>query len=88
MLDSDEICNGCLGHHRKRDETDWEQRTRELERIVSSAKQQSSGYDCVVPASGGKDSWVQMKFAQELGLKPLALTWKTPTCTELGERNL
>ena len=46
------------------------------------------GYDCLMPVSGGKDSTWQIVKCLELGLKPLAVTWKTPARTAIGQRNL
>jgi N-acetyl sugar amidotransferase len=56
--------------------------------VVENAKTLSEGYDCLVPVSGGKDSFWQIVKCLEYGLKPLAVTWKTPARTELGRRNL
>ena len=50
---------------------------KELLKIVNDAKN-SSGYDCLIPVSGGKDSTWQVVECLKLGLKPLAVTWKTP----------
>jgi N-acetyl sugar amidotransferase len=61
-----------------------------LRELVSEAKSRARGtYDCIVPVSGGKDSWYQVAVAKkELGLSVLTVTWKTPGRTELGQRNL
>jgi N-acetyl sugar amidotransferase len=48
----------------------------------------SSGYDCIIPVSGGKDSTWQVVKCLEYGLRPLAVTWKPPGRTALGTRNL
>ena len=42
----------------------------------------------MVPVSGGKDSHWQVLTCLEHGLTPLAVTWRTPSRTELGARNL
>ena len=47
-----------------------------------------SGYDCLIPVSGGKDSTWQTVKCLEHGLKPLAVTWRTPGRTAIGQRNL
>ena len=64
------------------------QEKKELEKIIDIAKKKSSGYDCIVPVSGGKDSWFQIIKAKEFGLKVLAITWKTPARTKIGYQNL
>jgi len=86
-LNADGICSGCEGHAAK-PHIDWRRRGRELAEIVSSAKRRRSGYDCIVPVSGGKDSTWQTSKCQELGLRVLAVTWRTPGRTDLGQRNL
>ena len=46
------------------------------------------GWDCVVPASGGKDSTWQVLTCLEYGLKPLAVTWRSPGRNPPGAANL
>jgi N-acetyl sugar amidotransferase len=89
VLDGDGVCNACRSHATKRD-IDWAARAAQLVEVASSARRRAkpNGYDCVVPVSGGKDSTWQTIKCLELGLKPLAVTWKTPARTEIGRRNL
>jgi len=56
--------------------------------IVSMAKKRKSGYDCIIPVSGGKDSTWQTVKCIEYGLKILAVTWRTPARTAIGQQNL
>ena len=42
----------------------------------------------MIPVSGGKDSTWQTAKCLEMGLKPLAITWKPPGRTNIGQRNL
>jgi N-acetyl sugar amidotransferase len=88
-LDAEGVCNACRGHKTKRI-IDWPARANQLVEVVTAAKDRarSNGYDCVIPVSGGKDSTWQTIKCLELGLKPLAVTWKTPARTEIGRRNL
>ncbi len=86
-LDSDGICNACLTHG-SRQAIDWEQRERAFSDVVRHAKSSSSGYDCLIPVSGGKDSTWQVVKCLEYGLNPLAVTWKTPARTPIGTVNL
>ena len=70
---------------------DWVARRSELERIAEQAKRtarERGTYDCVVPVSGGKDSTWQVVTCLNMGLRVLAVTWRTPGRTELGQRNL
>lgn len=87
-LDAEGVCTACRGHDDKEARIDWDARAAAFDGIVAEAKARSTGYDCIVPVSGGKDSWYQVITAKEHGLKVLAVTWRTPGRTEIGQRNL
>ena len=87
-IGDDGICSACHGHQDKENKIDWAARAEAFDELVSDAKKRSSGYDCIVPVSGGKDSWYQVIKAQEFGLNVLAITWKTPARTAIGQDNL
>jgi N-acetyl sugar amidotransferase len=82
--------NGHCNCARKsdKDAIDWVEREKLFRSVVAHATDSSKGYDCVVPVSGGKDSTWQIVKCLEYGLKPLAITWKTPARTAIGQRNL
>ncbi|MBP9864905.1 MAG: N-acetyl sugar amidotransferase [Candidatus Omnitrophica bacterium] len=82
------LCSGCTGHHQKLEVFDWPARAQEFEKIVAWAKAQKKDYDCLIPVSGGKDSTWQVVKCLEHGLKVLAVTWRTPGRTALGQKNL
>jgi N-acetyl sugar amidotransferase len=86
-LDADGICNACRNHGTKR-QIDWNARATALRDAAATAKAAASGYDCLIPVSGGKDSTWQTVKCLELGLKPLAVTWRPPGRTAIGQRNL
>ncbi len=88
-FDANGKCN-CATASDKR-EIDWDARERDFRAVVENAKARtgsSRGYDCLIPVSGGKDSTWQVHTALEYGLKPLAVTWRPPGRTEIGQRNL
>jgi N-acetyl sugar amidotransferase len=87
VLSSDGVCNACLGHQTK-PQIDWRAREQSFAEVVARAKAQSTGYDCLIPVSGGKDSTWQVVTCLRYGLHPLAVTWKTPARTDIGARNL
>jgi N-acetyl sugar amidotransferase len=87
-LDESGVCTACHGHDDKGRRIDWQSRQKALLDIVKKAKLQKKEYDCLVPVSGGKDSWYQVGKAQALGLKVLAVTWRTPLRTVIGQQNL
>lgn len=81
------VCSACRSHGSKRS-IDWRQRGCLFREVAAHAKARSAGYDCVIPVSGGKDSTWQVVTCLEAGLKPLAVTWKTPGRTVIGAANL
>ena len=86
-LDEQGVCNACRSRDARAD-IDWAARERAFERVVEHAKSRSAGYDCLIPVSGGKDSTWQLVTCLEYGLNPLAVTWKTPARTAIGDENL
>jgi N-acetyl sugar amidotransferase len=85
-FDADGRCN-CATREAKR-EIDWPARAADFRAVVDNAKRRSKGYDCIVPVSGGKDSTWQIATCLEHGLKPLAVTWRCPGRTAIGQQNL
>jgi N-acetyl sugar amidotransferase len=67
---------------------DWSARADAFGRLVAEAKARGASWDCVIPVSGGKDSTWQVVTCLEHGLRPLAVTWRTPGRTPVGRRNL
>ena len=88
-IGEDGVCNACRAHA-TRPAIDWVVRAAQLADVAAAARDRANatGYDCVIPASGGKDSTWQTIKCLELGLRPLAVTWKTPARTDIGRRNL
>ena len=80
-------CNACHAHSSK-PTIPWHEREKDFLRVVQNAKKLSHGYDCIIPVSGGKDSTWQTIKCLEYGLNPLAVTWKTPARTKVGQDNL
>jgi N-acetyl sugar amidotransferase len=87
VLDAEGVCNACRVHEARAD-VDWGARAAHFRRIAEWARDRSSGYDCVVPVSGGKDSIWQVVTCLDHDLKPLAVTWHTPGRTPIGAANL
>jgi len=87
VLDVDGVCNACKSHAKK-STIDWGSRKKQFDSVVQNAKARGSEYDCVIPVSGGKDSTWQVAKCLDSGLHPLAVTWKTPARTTLGQQNL
>jgi len=86
-LDAAGVCNGCRNAEAKRT-IDWSARASAFREVVASAKRRGAPYDCVIPVSGGKDSYWQVVTCLEHGLRPLCVTYVCPGRTALGEANL
>lgn len=86
-IGSDGVCNACNAQKHIKN-TDWVKREATFLKMVDEIKALKSEYDCLIPVSGGKDSIWQVAKCLEVGLRPLAVTWKTPARTELGRHNL
>ncbi len=86
-LDDQGVCNACRNFELRK-EIDWEARRTRFERVCARAQAQAQGYDCVIPVSGGKDSTWQTRVCLDHGLRPLAVTWRTPARTRVGQQNL
>lgn len=86
-IQDDNICSICALKEKRK--INWKNRYEILKKFTKKIKKQSkTNYDCVVPVSGGKDSFWQIITALKLGLKPLAVTWKPSGRNKLGYKNL
>ena len=74
-LDADGVCTACHGHRDKEAKIEWDARAAAFADLVQETKDRAENYDCIVPVSGGKDSWYQVIKAREQGLSILAVTW-------------
>lgn len=83
----DGVCSACLSYD-KRKTIDWSAREADLQRIIESTPRNGSGFDCIVPSSGGKDSHWQVLKLIELGLRPLVVTATTCHLTPIGRANI
>jgi len=86
-LDAEGVCDGCRNWDRKSD-IDWGARAASFATIAQQAKERGADYDCLIPVSGGKDSYWQVHRCLASGLRPLCLTYRFPGRTELGQENL
>ena len=62
-------CSACVNFRRRR-EIDWQSRGDELVRMLEASAKNGSGFSCIVPSSGGKDSHAQVLRIIELGFRP------------------
>lgn len=89
VIDDEGICSGCRIHEEK-DRLDWSAREARLRQLVAPYRSPGGGaYDCIVPVSGGADSYYVVHWVKErLGLNPLLVHYNTYYNTALGIRNL
>jgi N-acetyl sugar amidotransferase len=87
LFDSEEICDACR-HTEMKESTDWSERQRELGDLCDRYRRTDGRYDCIVPGSGGKDSFFAAHILKaEYDMHPLTLTWAPHIYTEWGWRN-
>ncbi len=89
QFDDDGVCSGCRVAQQKQS-IDWDDRKEWLEEICDEyRKPDGSNYDCIIPVSGGKDSWYQTYFMKEvMGMNPLLVTYNGNNYLDVGLRNL
>jgi N-acetyl sugar amidotransferase len=90
VFDADGVCMGCRVHEEK-DTLDWPARFQLLERIVgeNSKRMGGKGFDCVIPVTGGGDSYFIVHTAKNvLGMNPLLVSYNGQYNTRAGIRNL
>ncbi len=83
------LCQACQSSDQKL-HINWTEREKELQEILKKAKESSeNNYDCILPISGGKDSFFQAHvLTQVYGMKPLAVTFSHNLYSETGYYNL
>lgn len=83
----DGVCDACRAADRKA-MTDWHERERELIALCDRHRSRDGSYDCIVPGSGGKDSFYAAHVLKtKYGMHPLTVTWAPHIYTEWGWRN-
>lgn len=87
IIESNQICSACNNFKKKR-KIDWKKKELEFIKLIKNIKRKKLRYDCLIPVSGGKDSTWQTIKCLEYGLNPLAVTWRSPQRTKIGQYNL
>lgn len=86
-FDDDGVCSACRIAERK-SEIDWDDRERQLRELCDRYRRSDGHYDCLVPGSGGKDSfYAAHKLKYEYGMTPLTVTWAPHIYTDWGRDN-
>ena len=87
-FDDDGVCDACRLAEQKRSAIDWDEREHQLRELCDRHRRHDGAYDCVVPGSGGKDSFYAahlLKFKYRM--HPLTVTWAPHIYTSWGWTN-
>ena len=81
------ICDACRAKEEKA-AIDWSAREQELRNLCDRYRRNDGHYDCLVPGSGGKDSFMQAHLLKyKYGMHPLTCTWAPNIYTDWGWKN-
>jgi N-acetyl sugar amidotransferase len=88
-FDEHGICSGCRTAGEK-GRIDWDKRRRIFERIVDEHRAKAPGrYDCLIPVSGGKDSYYQIHLMKTVyKMNPLLVTYNANNYLSIGLENV
>ena len=78
-FDENGVCSGCQMAYAKKaiSQKVWDDRLEQLCRTIEDgSRRNKSSYDCIIPVSGGKDSYFQVHtIKRKLGYNPLLVTY-------------
>jgi N-acetyl sugar amidotransferase len=88
-LEDDGVCSGCRVSAQK-PVIDWKERGEWLREILEEYRSKDgSNYDCIIPVSGGKDSYFQTHVIKNVyGMNPLLVTYHGNNYLPEGQHNL
>jgi N-acetyl sugar amidotransferase len=92
-FDEECICDACRSAERKHGiekSIDWEARAKEFSEILEKFRSKDGmQYDCIIPVSGGKDSFFQAYAMKKIhNMNPLAVTFDQFDTVDTGRYNL
>ena len=90
-IDEEGVCSSCLAFDKFEQLTPefWAQRKKRLDALFAMhSRKNTANYDCIIPVSGGKDSYYQTHLiCVEYGLKPLLVTYHGNNYLPEGDYN-
>lgn len=89
IFNSECVCLACVNYE-KRKTIDWNERKQELKKLCDKYRRKEGHYDCIIPVSGGKDSYFLVHtLVKEMEMHPLLVTVTDSfTHTNAGTNNL
>ncbi|MBI3334892.1 MAG: N-acetyl sugar amidotransferase [Candidatus Portnoybacteria bacterium] len=82
------ICDACSLAEEKKRSINWTEREKELLSLCKRYRKHDGSYDCLVPGSGGKDSFFAAHILKyKYGMHPLTVTWAPHLYTDWGWKN-
>lgn len=87
-FDSAGVCDACNYAMLKNSVINWGDREKQLIELCNKHRSSDGSYDCIVPGSGGKDSFYASHILKtKYGMHPLTVTWAPHIYTEWGWKN-
>lgn len=87
-FDDDGVCDACRVAEHKNHGIDWQAREDALRELCDRHRRNDGHYDCIVPGSGGKDSFFAAHVLKyKYGMHPLTVTWAPHVYTDWGWQN-
>lgn len=87
-FDENTVCDACRYAKEKENLINWKKREEELQELCDRFRSKDGAIDCIVPASGGKDScYVAHQLKYKYGMNPLTVTWAPAIFTDIGWKN-
>ena len=87
-FDKDGICDACNYAIQKKSVIDWKDREKQLRDLCDRHRSKDGSYDCIIPGSGGKDSFYASHIMKtKYGMHPLTVTWAPHIYTSWGWKN-
>jgi N-acetyl sugar amidotransferase len=87
-FDNRGVCSGCRVHLEK-DFIDWEWKRARLDTFLNDYKSQKGNYDCVLPVTGGQDTFYIVHLVRNvLKMNPLLVNFNRSFNSKIGLANL
>ena len=87
-FNSEGVCDACRFTEKKKSGINWEKRELQLRELCDRHRKHDGSYDCIVPGSGGKDSFYASHILKtKYGMHPLTVTWAPHIYTVWGWNN-